>query len=58
MADIYIGTSGWNYEHWEGPFYPEDLSKSEWLNHYQDQFNTVEVNNTFYNLPDTEILEE
>lgn len=58
MADIHIGTSGWNYEHWEGPFYPEDLSKSEWLNHYQGQFNTVEVNNTFYNLPDPETLEE
>lgn len=58
MANIHIGTSGWNYEHWEGPFYPEDLSKNQWLNHYQGQFNTVEVNNTFYNLPDPETLEK
>lgn len=58
MAEIHIGTSGWNYEDWEGPFYPEDLSKDQWLEHYMGQFDTVEVNNTFYNLPDSEILED
>lgn len=58
MAKIHIGTSGWNYEHWEGPFYPEDLSKEDWLDHYQGQFDTVEVNNTFYNLPNPETLKD
>lgn len=58
MADIYIGTSGWNYDHWKGTFYPEDLSKNDWLDHYQTQFDTVEVNNTFYNLPDPATLED
>lgn len=58
MSQVHIGTSGWNYEHWEGPFYPENLSKDDWLEHYQEQFDTVEVNNTFYNLPDPETLED
>lgn len=56
MAEIHIGTSGWNYDHWSGPFYPEDLSGDDWLEHYQGQFNTIEVNNTFYNLPEPETL--
>lgn len=57
MAEIHIGTSGWNYEHWSGPFYPADLPQEKWLEHYQGQFDTVEVNNTFYNLPNPETLE-
>jgi len=43
-----IGTSGWTYEHWKGCFYPPDLSKSRWFEHYASQFHTVEVNATFY----------
>lgn len=58
MADLHIGTSGWNYKHWKGPFYPEELSEDDWLEHYQDQFDTVEVNNTFYNLPDPKTVEK
>lgn len=58
MAEIHIGTSGWNYDHWTGPFYPEEIPKSDWLEHYQGQFKTVEVNNTFYNLPKPETLEK
>lgn len=57
MAKIRIGTSGWNYDHWSGPFYPEELPKKQWLDHYQGQFDTVEVNNTFYNLPNPETIE-
>ena len=48
---IHIGTSGWNYDHWRGPFYPDDLSQKEWLNFYCDHFQTVEINNSFYQLP-------
>jgi uncharacterized protein YecE (DUF72 family) len=46
-----IGTSGWVYEHWEGRFYPQGLSQDEWLGFYQDHFETVEINNSFYRLP-------
>jgi len=50
-CEIRIGTSGWHYSHWIGPFYPEDLPKSKWLEYYADHFDTVEINNTFYRLP-------
>jgi len=46
-----IGTSGWHYEHWKKVFYPEELPKSRWLEHYAEHFDTVELNNTFYHLP-------
>ncbi len=49
---IYIGTSGWNYKHWVNEFYPEDLSKKNWLQFYIGKgFKTVELNNPFYHLP-------
>ena len=47
----YIGTSGWHYDHWRGRFYPEKLPKTKWLEFYARHFDTVEVNNTFYRLP-------
>jgi uncharacterized protein YecE (DUF72 family) len=48
---IHIGTSGWNYKHWLGPFYPKDLPQKKMLAYYADHFDTVEINNTFYQLP-------
>ncbi|SHH21792.1 DUF72 domain-containing protein [Thermosipho atlanticus] len=48
---FYIGTSGWSYDHWQKIFYPEGLERSKWLNFYSVQFNTVEINSTFYRLP-------
>jgi len=50
-CELRIGTSGWHYKHWLGPFYPADLPVSEMLSFYQQHFDTVEVNNTFYHLP-------
>ncbi len=47
----HIGTSGWHYEHWRGRFYPEKLTKAEWLEFYASHFTTVELNNSFYRLP-------
>jgi uncharacterized protein YecE (DUF72 family) len=47
-----IGCSGWNYKSWRGRFYPADLPASKWLAFYAAVFDTVEVNNTFYRLPD------
>jgi uncharacterized protein YecE (DUF72 family) len=52
-----IGTSGWNYAHWKKVFYPEDLSQGEWLAFFAESFDTVEVNNTFYQLPDQATVE-
>jgi len=48
MRRVLVGTSGWNYEDWRGPFYPEDLPRTKWLEYYARNFQTVEVNATFY----------
>jgi len=48
---VHIGTSGWHYKHWLGPFYPEKLPASKMLEFYARHFDTVELNNTFYRLP-------
>ena len=55
---IYIGTSGWNYPHWQGPFYPEGLARRDWLPYYAERLASVEVNNTFYQLPERSTLEQ
>jgi uncharacterized protein YecE (DUF72 family) len=47
-----VGTSGWEYAHWAGDLYPRDLSKDRWLEHYAGLFDTVELNATFYRLPE------
>jgi uncharacterized protein YecE (DUF72 family) len=47
----HIGTSGWVYGHWKGRFYPEDLPQEAWLGYYAQQFDTVEINYSFYQLP-------
>jgi uncharacterized protein YecE (DUF72 family) len=44
----FIGTSGWTYDDWNGPFYPQNLPRSRWLEYYASQFSTVEINATFY----------
>ncbi len=53
-ALIHIGTSGWNYPHWREVFYPEDLPSKKWLDFYGKHFSTVEINNSFYRLPEEE----
>jgi uncharacterized protein YecE (DUF72 family) len=53
---IHVGTSGWHYQHWRGPFYPEDISDGEMLAFYTGRLQTVEINNTFYQLPERETL--
>ncbi len=49
-----IGTSGWQYRSWRGPFYPNELPQRSWLQHYASNFGTVEVNSVFYRLPERE----
>jgi len=51
MADIRIGTSGYHYKHWLGRYYPAGMKANEMLAHYLRDFDTVELNNTFYQLP-------
>ena len=51
MAEIRIGTSGWTYPTWRGAYYPEKLAQARWLEHYARQFDTAEINNSFYRLP-------
>lgn len=55
-GEIHIGTSGWYYDHWKGPFYPGDIAKKNFLDFYQNVFATVEINNVFYHLPTIENL--
>jgi uncharacterized protein YecE (DUF72 family) len=48
---IHVGCSGWVYRHWRGTFYPERLPQKRWFEHYAAQFDTVEINVSFYRLP-------
>lgn len=54
MNSYLIGTSGWMYDHWNERFYPQDLEGEEKLAFYGEHFSTVEINNTFYQLPEAE----
>ncbi|NCO68301.1 MAG: DUF72 domain-containing protein [Nitrospirae bacterium CG_4_10_14_0_8_um_filter_41_23] len=54
MADLRIGCSGFLYDHWRKNFYPEDLSKTYWLEYYSKHFPTIELNVTFHRLPERE----
>lgn len=53
---IYIGTSGFSYDDWVGPYYPPDLSKNNWLTFYAKEFNTLEINYTYYRMPTARTL--
>src|SRR5262252_7053708 len=57
-CDIRIGTSGYHYKHWKGPFYPEKTSASKMLEFYLRHFDTVELNNSFYRLPAASVFDE
>lgn len=48
MKKVFIGTSGYTYNHWKGTFYPDNLPQKEWLKYYCQYFNTVEINASFY----------
>ena len=53
-----IGTSGWMYNHWKGPFYPEKFPNNKMLRYYVNHFETVEVNSTFYRLPSANTVQK
>jgi uncharacterized protein YecE (DUF72 family) len=48
---IHVGCSGWVYRHWKGGFYPPDLPQKRWFERYASEFDTVEINASFYRLP-------
>ena len=56
MSKVWIGTSGWTYDGWRGPFYPKDVPKKEWLAWYGGQFLTAEINGSFYRTPSLEAV--
>lgn len=52
-----VGTSGYQYDHWKELFYPADLPRSAWFAFYARHFDTVEINNTFYRLPGSNVFD-
>jgi len=57
QGGVWIGTSGWSYRHWDRTFYPDGLPASEHLGFYARQFSTVELNYSYYRLPDRKTFE-
>jgi|SRR5690606_39004460 len=55
---IHVGTSGWHYKHWVGTFYPEGIPAGDQLGHYLRDFAAVEINNSFYRVPQAKTFEE
>lgn len=55
--NLYVGTSGYSYKEWKGSFYPEKLSAKKMLGYYGERFRTVEINNSFYQMPKPAVLE-
>ena len=56
MARVLIGTSGWHYDSWRGPFFPEGLPIKNQLQYYTSQFSTAELNGVFYRTPTPEAV--
>lgn len=56
-GELRVGTSGYQYRHWRGRFYPRTLPVRSWFGYYAQQFDCVEINNTFYRLPAPETFE-
>jgi len=54
---LLVGTSGFSYAAWKGPFYPADLPPARMLAYYGERLPSVEINNTFYRLPRRSVLE-
>jgi uncharacterized protein YecE (DUF72 family) len=48
---FYVGCSGWSYTSWKGHFYPSNLDNSQWLSHYSQIFDYVEIDSSFYRTP-------
>jgi uncharacterized protein YecE (DUF72 family) len=53
---VWVGTSGYNYPEWKGSFYPQKLPTAKMLPYYAERFSTVEINYSFYRMPNEKIL--
>jgi len=53
---LIVGTSGYSYKEWKGTFYPDDLPAAKMLPYYAEHFESVEINNTFYRMPESKTL--
>jgi uncharacterized protein YecE (DUF72 family) len=56
-GQVRVGTSGWTYAAWRGPFYPTSIAKRDWLRFYATQFPTTEINGSFYRTPSLEAVQ-
>jgi uncharacterized protein YecE (DUF72 family) len=54
---VLVGTSGYSYKEWKGPFYPDKLPAKDFLRYYAERLSTVEINNTFYRMPTPSLIE-
>ena len=54
---LYVGTSGFSYKEWKGSFYPDKIPAKDMLSYYASHFHAVELNNTFYRLPQKSMIE-
>src|SRR5205814_1315547 len=54
--NFHVGTSGYSYKEWKGTFYPRDLPDKQMLRYYGERFRAVEINNTFYRMPEAAVL--
>jgi uncharacterized protein YecE (DUF72 family) len=54
---LHVGTSGYSYKEWKGSFYPEKIPAKEMLRYYSERLSTVEINATFYRMPQVSMLE-
>ena len=57
IGSLRVGCSGWQYKDWRGIVYPAELPQRRWFEHYQELFDTVELNSTFYRLPSPSTVE-
>ena len=57
MKNLYVGTSGYSYKEWKGSFYPEKIPAKDMLRFYSERLSTVEINATFYRMPQPSMLE-
>lgn len=54
---LWAGASGYSFKEWKGSFYPNEIKPEQMLTHYGERLPTVEINNTFYRMPKTDVLE-
>ena len=53
---LHVGTSGYNFDEWKGAFYPEKLPADQWLRYYAERLPAVEINYTFYRMPNAKTI--